>query len=279
MTSEKNKLISNNLFLRIISALVAVLILIGTLYFFKITGALFLILVISALICFEFTNMFFDHDLIFKYLTPLMTTLSLWFNFQNPDSNLKDIPLLIGVVAIPWIYRNVDIQITFDKLIVYMLIVFYSYFLPIQIFEIFKLDSNFIHFFFFAILVFGIDTCAYFSGKIFGRKFFKSQFQPKISPSKTLEGFLGSLVWPAILIAIFQQLKIFEFTSFSVFLLYITSFASISGDLIASLIKRKSQKKDSGQLFIGHGGFLDRLDSLLLSAPLFLIAAKYFTAF
>lgn len=297
MTSEKIQQSKyQNLIARLISAIIALIILFFVLYYFKLNGAMFLIVAISTLISVEFVNLFFSsekqEDKYFKYALPILVISSLLFTFlqseeiknfispklkslflDNPSS--ATLPIYIGLVALPWVYRFQSIQVIFDKLVVYLLIAFYCYLLPLKIFEIFRLDENFYFFGLFAILVFGTDTLAYFFGKIFGKKFFKHSFQPQISPSKTYEGFIGSLIWPILLISICYSLNIFKFTVLGIVFLYLTSFAAISGDLIASLIKRKSLKKDSGSIFIGHGGFLDRLDSLLLSAPLFLMAYPF----
>lgn len=285
-----------NLIARLISACVALTILFFVLYNFKLNGAMYLILVVSTLISVEFVNLFFSsekqEDKYFKYALPILVISSLLFTFlqseeirtfifptlkslllDNPSS--ATLPIYMGLIALPWIYRFQSIQVIFDKLVVYLLVAFYCYLLPIKIFEIFRLDENFYFFGLFAVLVFGTDTLAYFFGKIFGKKIFKQNFQPQISPSKTYEGFIGSLIWPILLISICYYLNIFKFTGLSIVFLYLTSLAAISGDLIASLIKRKSLKKDSGSIFIGHGGFLDRLDSLLLSAPLFLMAHPF----
>lgn len=275
MTLEKNKPKFNNFALRFISAVVALAVLLASLFFFKTTGAFYLIIFINAIICFELANLFFEQDRLFKILAPAVATLSLILVIEFPENQINLLPIFLGLVALPWLYRNTNTSDTYDRLSVFLLIIFYGLYLPLQIHTIFNLDPNFIYFGFFALLVFGTDTFAYFFGKAFGRRFFKSNFQAQISPSKTIEGFLGSLLWPLVLILSFQYFSIFSFSTLSLILIYLTALAAISGDLIASLIKRKSKKKDSGQFFIGHGGFFDRLDSLLLSAPLFLISVPY----
>lgn len=275
MTLEKNKPKFNNLALRLISAIIALAVLLASLFFFKTTGAFYLVIFINALICFELANLFFEQDRLFKILAPSVATLSLILVIEFPDNPLDLLPIFLGLIALPWLYRKNEISDTYERFSVFLLIIFYGLYLPLQIHTIFNLDPNFIYFGFFALLVFGTDTFAYFFGKAFGRRFFKRPFQAQISPSKTIEGFLGSLLWPLVLILIFQYFSIFTFSGLSFVLIYLTTLAAISGDLMASLIKRKSKKKDSGQFFIGHGGFFDRLDSLLLSAPLFLISVPY----
>jgi phosphatidate cytidylyltransferase len=109
------------------------------------------------------------------------------------------------------------------------------------------------------------DTGAYYVGRSFG----KSKLYPALSPGKTkagavggvIGGMLGGLVVAAIL---FKGADLFMLALLGLVL----SITGIIGDLIESLIKRVSGVKDSGQILPGHGGLLDRCDSLLLTAPL-----------
>ena len=117
------------------------------------------------------------------------------------------------------------------------------------------------------------DISAYFLGKLFG----KSPFFNIISPSKTREGFIGSIIVCSILVLLYCIVREYEFY-FIIKLLFISMLVvSISaiGDLSVSLIKRNSRCKDSGNILPGHGGILDRIDSLLSSAPVFLLVIFY----
>ena len=110
------------------------------------------------------------------------------------------------------------------------------------------------------------DIGAYFSGKRFG----KNKLSPKLSPGKTKEGMYGAVFATAIysLIAgVLFQLQPIEI----LMLLIITALAtffSVAGDLFVSLLKREKNLKDTGSILPGHGGILDRIDSVLTSAPL-----------
>jgi phosphatidate cytidylyltransferase len=114
------------------------------------------------------------------------------------------------------------------------------------------------------------DILAYFGGRRFG----KSKFLPNISPNKTLEGFLISIVlcplllWALLFFALEKSAILF------LFILFLTSLFSILGDATASLFKRVAGVKDSSKLIPGHGGLLDRLDSHLAAIPIFLILLK-----
>ena len=112
------------------------------------------------------------------------------------------------------------------------------------------------------------DISAYFVGKKIG----KNSFFAKISPNKTVEGFLGSILVSLTLTLIFCILNNYEFnfTLKFLFLSLLTVIISAFGDLGVSLIKRYSGKKDTGRILPGHGGILDRVDSILPAAPIFL---------
>lgn len=111
------------------------------------------------------------------------------------------------------------------------------------------------------------DTGAYFAGTTFG----KSKLFERISPKKSWEGFLGGAVL-AMLFAYgiahyFTTLALWQWLTIGVIIVVMGTF----GDLIESLLKRSIEIKDSGDSLPGHGGFLDRFDGLLISAP-FIVA-------
>ncbi len=121
------------------------------------------------------------------------------------------------------------------------------------------------------VLIWGADSGAYFAGKKWG----KNKLAPKVSPGKTRQGLYGALatttvivggvlylipspsrMWPAILMLSFA-----------------TVIFSVVGDLFESMLKRNAGVKDSGTLIPGHGGLLDRIDSLTAAAPVFALGS------
>ncbi len=113
------------------------------------------------------------------------------------------------------------------------------------------------------------DIGAYFSGRAFG----KHKLAPHVSPAKTWEGFWGG-VMACLLLAIGSWYLLLEQKEHIglgavITVVLVTGVASVVGDLCVSMVKRQSGVKDSGNLLPGHGGLLDRLDSLCAAAPVF----------
>ncbi|WP_038050970.1 phosphatidate cytidylyltransferase [Thioalkalivibrio sp. ALJ1] len=112
------------------------------------------------------------------------------------------------------------------------------------------------------------DTGAYFAGKTFGR----NPLAPHISPGKTREGLFGGLVTVLMFAIVGAAIWGLEPMDALVFLLLsvLIGLVSVVGDLFESILKREAGEKDSGSLLPGHGGILDRFDSMVAAAPVFL---------
>lgn len=112
------------------------------------------------------------------------------------------------------------------------------------------------------------DIGAYFFGKAFG----KNKLAPQVSPGKSWEGYFGGLLSVIILMLVLQQSGFIELTVIKTLILALFVHAmSVIGDLFESLFKRYRGVKDSSQLLPGHGGVLDRIDSVLAAIPTFWI--------
>ena len=126
---------------------------------------------------------------------------------------------------------------------------------------------------YFFLVIFGSDTGAYFAGRAFG----KHKLAPVISPGKTVEGLIGGLVAAAGFAALatvgfFPELPY----KWSIPLAVVLAVAGVLGDLAESAMKRGSKTKDAASLLPGHGGLLDRLDSLLFGAPILYYFARFY---
>jgi phosphatidate cytidylyltransferase len=125
---------------------------------------------------------------------------------------------------------------------------------------------------FLLIMIAAADTGAYFSGRLWGRH----KLAPQISPGKTWEGVLGAIAATLVIAlsgALWFQVEPLYWMMF-VGICLLTVLFSIIGDLFESMIKRQKGVKDSGNLLPGHGGVLDRIDSLTAAAPLFLLGLQ-----
>lgn len=113
------------------------------------------------------------------------------------------------------------------------------------------------------------DTAALFTGRAFGRR----KLAPHISPGKTLEGLGGAIVATVVCALIGAPWLGLEAGQWAYFvgLCVVTVLLSVAGDLFESLVKREAGAKDSGTLLPGHGGVLDRIDSLTAAAPTFAV--------
>lgn len=121
------------------------------------------------------------------------------------------------------------------------------------------------------VLIWGADSGAYFAGKLWG----KNRLAPQVSPGKTWQGLLGALlitvcIAPFLLYLLPEpQPPVWAL----ILLALVTVLFSVLGDLFESMLKRNVGMKDSGTLFPGHGGLLDRIDSLTAAAPIFALSS------
>ena len=116
------------------------------------------------------------------------------------------------------------------------------------------------------VLIAAVDVGAYFGGRRFGRL----KLAPHVSPGKTWEGFAAGMLAAATVAVACSYLFDKPFWPW-LFLCELVALVSVVGDLTESMFKRQVGLKDSGTLLPGHGGVLDRIDSLTAAAPTFLL--------
>lgn len=179
----------------------------------------------------------------------------------------KDFVFTVSIIIL-LIYMLKNNEVTLDNIGITLVGILY---IPFLIFHISYLQgSKYIWLVF--IIAFGTDTFAYFAGNKFGKR----KLCPKISPNKTVEGSIGGIIGSLILTVIFAMIMNLDALLRLMILAVISSIISQLGDLVASRIKRVSGIKDYGKLIPGHGGVLDRFDSIILVAPVIYYFVRYF---
>lgn len=200
------------------------------------------------------------------YWAGYLSTFGIFISSIFPQIEFKFI-LMITVLLLLLEYLLKD-NIEIYNLGITLLGVLY---IPLSLFHIYLLDGQIFIWLVF-IVAFGSDTCAYFVGNLLG----KNKLSPNISPNKSIEGSIGGILGSVVLACAFNY---FLYDGSMWKFVFIGGFGSIVsqiGDLVASKIKRNANIKDYGNLFPGHGGVMDRFDSVMFSAPLIYYAVKYF---
>jgi phosphatidate cytidylyltransferase len=176
--------------------------------------------------------------------------------------------ILIGIFLVD----RIDLSFGLSSGILLCLV--YGSFPWLAIWELYQLASDPRYIYFMCAIVWCGDTGAYFAGRAFGRY----KLAPKMSPNKTWEGAVGGLFASIIGGAVLKVTYDPDFVSWTIVIvssLLGGAFGQL-GDLAESTFKRFSGVKDSGRIFPGHGGFLDRVDGLLFAAPVIWIILYQF---
>jgi len=241
--------------------------------------ALFIMLLVG-LSSWEWAHLSRINNVVFKSIFTVASLGSLILLLWYLDISEENFYALLLVSILWWLYRivlvitfrgsNVDTEVnkTIDitaamSVIVSLIIPFYSL---IYLRNVYNFHG---YLFYLLMLIWSVDVFAYFSGKYFGKK----KLAPHVSPGKTWEGVYGA--FGATLVASVIGSYSFGLSLNESLLFFVLSFIvviiSIFGDLSESLYKRQNGIKDSGNLLPGHGGILDRVDSLVAAAPFYII--------
>ena len=211
---------------------------------------------------------------------PNLVYLSNQSHYSYLEQELIAVVLIVATIFMLTyrVFRN-QIKGTLEKVSFTILgIVYVSVFFS-QIINLYFLGAIFP--FVLQVLVWISDTAAGIVGVAIGRKFFKNGFT-EISPKKSVEGALGSIIFTAIafvgIVSYFEKIKDVSLEE-GVVAFLIGAFISVVaqiGDLIESLFKRECGVKDSGTILMGHGGILDRFDSMILVLPFVTVVIYFF---
>jgi phosphatidate cytidylyltransferase len=213
------------------------------------------------------------------YIGSIALFVAFFLNAPKTDPDLLLITISLFIIAL-LISQTFRFQNNFDKLLqgigVTLLGVFYVAFLGGFIVSLRTgfdaiLSTKLLGYF--ILVVFASDSGAYFVGKQFG----KNKLVPKISPNKTWEGLIGGIILSLAIAAIATATFFPELPyKFSLPLAFVMAIVGVFGDLAESAIKRSTGTKDAANILPGHGGLLDRLDSLLFNAPILYYFAKFY---
>jgi len=258
--------------IRAISATIYVLLLVGSLYLQETTLLLLAIFGILSLV--EFSNLInlksFAHYIIFILLYGGFCYLCIWYkDLEGSDKAIQIllvITIFVNLILIKDLFAEKKIPLFESKR--YITTTFYLSSGFVFMMLIANYENNFTPLLLLGsfILVWVNDSAAYIVGKNFG----KQKLFPSISPKKTVEGFLGGLFFACIssfFIAKYtSDILDLKFTSWLILAIIVSVLGTI-GDLIESKFKRQAGAKDSGVIMPGHGGLLDRLDSIIFASP------------
>ena len=246
---------------RIITAIVGILVLIGVLFTFD--------------------------TLVFNFVIAAITLIAIHEIFKALGFGRKEWPMyavfvpytLLIMLSSYQVWRRLVMPASFLMVLFFVIFCFYSF---IRLKELLPVETYGYDAMFFILLIlcfaWGGDTCAYFAGRAFG----KHKLCPVVSPKKTVEGaiggVLGTMVFGVIATVIYSiaanRMEAFTRTNIGVsmyviiaLLACVAAVLGIYGDLFASVVKRQCGIKDYGTIFPGHGGILDRFDSVMFIAP------------
>ena len=200
------------------------------------------------------------------YVAAIVFYLNLYFGFITDAMVL---PLLFMIVLLA-VYVFSYPKYKADQIMACFFALFYVAFMLSFIYQTRMLDGGKYLVWLIFLCSWGSDTCAYCVGMLIG----KHKMSPILSPKKSIEGAVGGVVGAALLTALYVSIfrSQLDITMTEVWILAgvsaIGALISMVGDLAASAIKRNYDIKDYGKLIPGHGGILDRFDSVIFTAPL-----------
>lgn len=269
-----------NLSSRILSALIALALLILAVYFGREKGVYLIALFAVIRGSFEISRMLFNSDYprFVKFILMSVALVVFLFISQEGFRPAAGLALIFGflffvTVAILFHRHFTSPELVFNFVAKSCLSLIYVCFLPAAVVWITQTNNGMEWFFCLLGVVFAGDIGAYVCGVRFGTK----KLAPMLSPNKSLQGALGGLMFSTLISGAF--IFVLPNTPLIALLLcgLLGGFLGQVGDFFESLLKRVSGVKDSGTIMPGHGGVLDRLDGVLMAAPLFYIAATYFS--
>lgn len=216
----------------------------------------FAILILSLIGLYEFYNIFKEEDAKKYFPIAAIFTVIYFFTMKNYEDyqELAIAFFVMTFLAIPILKEKVRIKTS-------LILISGFFYIPFLLYNLAPMTKEFFWIVF--IIAFGTDTFAFIGGNLLG----KHKLSPHISPKKTIEGFISGILGALLLVYLYS---FFVFKKLSLIFTIPVIIASIFGqlgDLVASKFKRSEDIKDFGKIFPGHGGVLDRFDSVIFVAP------------
>ena len=244
---------------RIISAIVMAIICFVPLFY----GGIYINLLVGFMIlagCYEFCSIRHKRFNIFIYLT--MVTFVVLINLAQTHT----VGLILLYIIILFTLAIVSEEITLDDVCSVFMMGIIIAFASLSVVTIYSFHNGYLVMLYILIAAFGCDIAALFTGMVFG----KHKLNPRVSPKKTVEGAIGGWFFGCLLSYLFAYFFIKEHLVFFIISSIALPIVAQIGDLSFSLIKRNYGVKDYGSLIPGHGGILDRIDSLLFCLIFFI---------
>lgn len=265
---------------RLASAIVALIILFVAIFYGRETGIFILSIFVVFRGSFEAARLFFQGqypDFAKPFIVGLSLSVYSIITFENFHV-LSEVMIVFAfmIVAVVGIlfhrsFKNIEDILTFSTKCIMTIV--YTCYLPATIVWISRTNQGIEWFLCLLAVVFAGDIGAYVFGSLFG----KTKIAPLLSPKKSLQGGLGGLAFSIGAALAFSV----ALPNTPILVLFVCGlvggFLGQIGDFFESLIKRVAGVKDSGSIMPGHGGILDRLDGVLLAAPLFYIVSQHYS--
>lgn len=256
---------------RVLSAIVALPIVVSAIYF----GGIYLYILATLAACigiFEFNRAFgYQKNKLLCFMTMLGTLIYITMFYMGVRDAAKTIVgfvLMTELAVYVLVYPKVELRQVFVNVVGFL-------YIPYMLLHILLIRQELAHgkvlVWLVLLIAFGSDTFAYFAGVTLG----KHKLAPILSPKKTIEGAIGGVLGSMVICLLYGvflesrgYLNLPKLAYFSLAVLGILgSLFSQIGDLVGSAIKRETKIKDFGTIMPGHGGILDRMDSIIFVAP------------
>ncbi len=202
-----------------------------------------------------------------SFLIVLAFYLILWLDLPQ---NYQLMVLIAGVIVNMFVYVFSYPKYHADQITAAFFSVVYAGIMLSYVYQTRMLEGGVYHVWLIFLCSWGCDTCAYCAGMLFG----KHKMAPVLSPKKSIEGAVGGVVGAILLGIIYAVATKGPVLNYGI-ICGVGALISMVGDLAASAIKRNHQIKDYGSLIPGHGGIMDRFDSVIFTAPVIYYLAEF----